>query len=141
MSNSETIQQMYAAFGRGDVATILELVAEDVEWDYGVVSTKVPWLQARHGRDSIAGFFEVLATELEFHQFEPKAILESDRLVVAVLDIQMTVKATGRRVVEEDLVHVWHFDNDGKVARYRHRVDTHQHLVAWDPTADPTARA
>jgi hypothetical protein len=29
-----------------------------------------------------------------------------------------------------DEVHIWRFDNEGKVASFRHRVDTHaQHLA------------
>jgi ketosteroid isomerase-like protein len=42
MQNSKIVQEMYAAFGRGDVPAILQRLADDVEWEYGVNSTDVP---------------------------------------------------------------------------------------------------
>jgi ketosteroid isomerase-like protein len=129
MPNKETVQDIYAAFGRGDVAAILERLDEGVEWEYGAAS-EVPWLQPRRGRTGAAEFFASL-TALEIQTFILKAILEGDGLVVALIDVEATVKATGKRYVEEDEVHIWYFDENGKVVRFRHRVDTHQHYQAW----------
>jgi ketosteroid isomerase-like protein len=130
MSNVRTVQEMYAAFGRGDVPAILSRLADSVEWEYGPVSTTVPWLQRRHGRDGAAGFFASLA-EIELHRFAPKEFLEGDGVVVVLIDVEFTVRATGKRVAEEDEIHVWRFDPDGRVVRYRHGVDTHLHQLAW----------
>jgi hypothetical protein len=44
------------------------------------------------------------------------------------------VRATGRRIVEEDEVHLWHFNAEGHVQRFRHRADTHQHQTAYAGT-------
>ena len=33
MSNTETVKAIYEAFGRGDVATILDKLDDAVEWD------------------------------------------------------------------------------------------------------------
>jgi ketosteroid isomerase-like protein len=33
VSNVDTVQAIYEAFGRGDVASILDHHADDVEWD------------------------------------------------------------------------------------------------------------
>ncbi|MES1245515.1 MAG: nuclear transport factor 2 family protein [Acidobacteriota bacterium] len=130
MGNLATVQQMYAAFGRGDVPAILEHLDEAVEWEYGGNSTDVPWLQPRHGREGAAAFFASLA-ELDIHRFEVKTLLEGEGVVVALIDIESTVKATGKKVGEEDEVHLWRFNSEGKVTRFRHRVDTHGHQVAW----------
>jgi ketosteroid isomerase-like protein len=129
MRNSETVQAIHAAFGRGDIPSILSRLSEDVQWEYGVSSTDVPWLQPRSGRADVAKFFEALAA-VEFSRFQPKTVLENGPIAVSLVDVEATVKATGRRVVEEDEVHIWHFDEHGPVSRFRHRVDTHQHLVA-----------
>ena len=44
MTNTQTIQALYAAFGRGDVATILSCVTDDVDWNNsGVASRECPW--------------------------------------------------------------------------------------------------
>ena len=47
MSNIPTVQDIYAAFGRGDVPAILAQLAEDVDWEYGMADAGVPWLQPR----------------------------------------------------------------------------------------------
>ncbi|MGZ8378610.1 MAG: nuclear transport factor 2 family protein [Gemmatirosa sp.] len=131
MPHADVIREIYGAFGRGDVPAILARLAEDVEWEYGVNATSVPWLQPRRGRDAAAGFFEAFAGATEMHRFEVKAVLQDGNLVVAVIDIEFTVRATGRRVVEEDEVHVWRFADD-RVVRFRHRADTHQQQRAYE---------
>jgi ketosteroid isomerase-like protein len=124
VAHVDTVQQIYQAFGRGDVAAILDQFAAGVEWEYGINSTDVPWLQPRRGRAQVAEFFQALAA-LEIRKFQPKTFLESDNIVLVLVDLDATVRSTGRRVVEEDEVHIWHFDDAGKVSRFRHRADTH----------------
>jgi ketosteroid isomerase-like protein len=130
MGNTEKVQHIYESFGRGDVPAILEHLAETVEWEYGIVSTDVPWLQKRRGRGEVPKFFESLA-EFEMQKFEPKTFLENDNVVVVLLDVEFKVKATGTTVVEEDETHIWYFDSEGKVSRFAHKVDTHQHCAAY----------
>src|SRR5262245_57481992 len=130
MTCKETVLEMYAAFGRGDVPAILERLAPDVEWEYDASPTEVPWLQPRQGRSGAAAFFASLEN-LEFHRFEPRMILEDGTTVVALVDIEATVRKTGIRVTELDEVHIWHFGDDGLVTRFRHRVDTLKQLRAW----------
>lgn len=127
---AERIQAIYGAFGRGDIPAILEHLAEDVDWEYGLAPNGVPWLQRRRGRAGAAEFFQTLGA-LDFHKFVPKTILEGPGIAVSLVDIEVTIKATGRRVAEEDEVHVWHFGPDGLVKRFRHCVDTAQHVAAY----------
>ena len=130
MSHLATVQGIYAAFRRGDVPAILECLAEDVAWEYGLNSTDVPWLQPRRGRSEVGGFFRSLGA-VEFHRLEVTTFLESGSVVVVLLQVEATVYATGRRVSEADEVHIWHFDDAGRVARFRHRADTHQQHLAF----------
>jgi ketosteroid isomerase-like protein len=128
-ANSNTVREMYEAFGRGDIPVILAKLDENVEWEYGVAPHEVPWLQPRRGRKGAGEFFESLAA-VEFHSFVPKAILEGENVVVALVDLSFTVKNTGKKVVEEDETHVWRFNAAGKVVRFRHCADTNQHVQA-----------
>jgi hypothetical protein len=89
----------------------------------------VPWLQARRGREGAAAFFSSLAA-LDFKKFTPKTFLEETGVVVVLLDVEFSVKATGKSVAEEDQVHIWNFDELGEVVRFRHRVDTQKHALA-----------
>lgn len=129
-NNANTVREIYEAFGRGDVPAILARLDENVEWEYGAAPHGVPWLEPRHGRNEAAKFFESLAV-IEIHSFVPKAILEGEKLVVAVVDITFTVKKTGKKVVEQDEAHIWRFNDAGKVVRFRHCSDTNQHMQAF----------
>ncbi len=129
VSNLTTVRAIYSAFGRGDVPTILTHLDEHVDWEYGAGTTSVPWLQHRHGRDGAAAFLASLQG-LSITRFVPKALMEGDGLVVALIDLEATVTATERTIVEEDEVHIWYFNEAGRVSRFRHRVDTYQHVVA-----------
>jgi ketosteroid isomerase-like protein len=133
VSNLATVQGIYAAFGRRDVPAILEFLAEDVVWEYGLNSTDVPWLQPRRGRAEVVKFFEALGA-IDFARLEASAFFEAGSTVVVLLQLEATVKATGRQVVEEDEVHIWHFDAAGRVSRFRHRVDTLLHQLAYHGT-------
>jgi ketosteroid isomerase-like protein len=130
MSNAKTVQDIYGAFGAGDIPAILSKLADDVDWEYGQSKNDVPWLQPRRGRNAVGGFFEAIGAGLEFHKFVPKQIIDGGDTVVALVDIEVTVKATGKRITEEDEIHLWRFGPDGKVARFRHGVDTHAHHLA-----------
>jgi ketosteroid isomerase-like protein len=128
-TNSNTVREIYAAFGRGDIPAILAKLDENVEWEYGAAPHEVPWLQPRRGRNGAGEFFESLAA-IEFHSFVPKAILAGENVVVALVDLSFTVRKTGKKVVEEDETHVWRFNDAGKVVRFRHCADTNQQVQA-----------
>lgn len=89
----------------------------------------MPWLQLLKGRAAVGGFFETLGA-VKFNPFEPKHFLAARNLVVTLSDVSFMVKATGKTVVEPEEVHIWHFDDAGKVARMRHRADTWQQAQA-----------
>jgi uncharacterized protein len=124
MSPIETVETMYAAFGRGDVPTILSCLAEDVEWEYGSHGAPLPWLQPLRGRNQVPHFFQALQQGIEITRFVPTHIMGKDRVVVALIDLTFTVKASGRSLEEPDEAHIWHFNDKGQVQRFRHRIDT-----------------
>jgi uncharacterized protein len=135
MSNKQTVAAIYEAFLRGDVPFILGQLAEDVEWEYGAVSTDIPWLQHARGRDGAMQFFTGVVQDLHITRLQVNNILEDGRTVVALCDIEG--KMNNVHLVEEDEVHIWHFDDAGRVKKFRHRVDTHQLWMAWHEQAGP----
>lgn len=128
--NVARTRAVFDAFARGDVAFILDQLADDVAWEYGRVSNGVPWYQNRRGRAGAAEFFQSLAA-VEFHVFAPTRFVGDGDLVIVLLDSDYTVRATGRRVVYQDAVMLWRFDDAGRITHFAHRVDTHQ---AWAAT-------
>ena len=130
MSNLQTVQSIYEAFGRGDIRAILGHLHTDIDWDYGITDAGVPWLRPGRGPSHVRQFFESLSA-VDFKTFQPKTFLEAGNVVVALIDVAFEVKATGRPVKEEDEVHIWHFDGEGHVTRVSHKIDTYQHWVAF----------
>lgn len=130
MSNVPTIQGLYAAFERGDVPEVLSHMAEDIEWEYFPLSVDVPWLRSYRGRAEVPKFFQTIGSGFDFHRFEPKTFLENGNVVVVLIDVDFTVKATGHRIQEEDEVHIWRFDDAGRITRFAHKLDTHRHLMS-----------
>ena len=55
--NLELIQQGYEAFGRGDIAAVLDILSDDVEWS---VTEVLPQGGRLQGKQEVAGFFERL---------------------------------------------------------------------------------
>ncbi len=131
MSNVQTVQGIYAAFGKGDVPAILGTLAEDVEWEYGAVPNGVPWLEQRRGRAAVGGFFEAVGRELDISLFAPKTFLEGPNLVAVLVDVDAKAKRSGGKISERDEVHLWHFDASGKVVKFRHVVDTYAAVKAY----------
>ncbi|GAB4042202.1 MAG: hypothetical protein Fur0014_14270 [Rubrivivax sp.] len=124
MTPVERVQRIYAAFGQGDVPFILSCLAPDVLWEYGTPPNPIPWLQPLQGRDAVLRFFEVLHAQVEFQVFRPTQFFGDGLTVVDLVDLEFTVRATGKRVIEVDEAHIWRFDEQGLVQRFRHRADT-----------------
>jgi ketosteroid isomerase-like protein len=130
MSNVETVQAIYAAFGRGDVPFILDQVADDVAWeawaDNSAQTAGVAHLAPRHGKQGVAEFFGVVGT-FEIVDFDVIAILDGGDKVAAEFVIEANLPNGGHYRDEE--MHLWSFDEDGKVTRLRHYTDTAKHIA------------
>lgn len=124
------VNRIYAAFGIGDVPTILDYMAPEVDWEYGWTASPVPWLQPGRGPAHVGSFFQSLTEHLEFESFEVNHVLPGDGVVVALVSLRANVRSTGRTIVETDEAQIWHFDDQGRVVRFRHGVDTLRHAEA-----------
>lgn len=132
-----TVLEMYAAFGRGDIAGVLSAVGEEVEWgldpDAPVVAA-VPWLALVSTRDEVGSvYFAAVAADLEWHAFEPLAVGQDGDHVVAAIRVSFTVRATGKAVDALE-AHFFTFGPDAHIARYRPILDTAAFIDAF--TAD-----
>ena len=123
MSNAEAVQAIYEAFGRGDVATILDKLDDAVEWETTVPVSDVPWLQARRGKANIVGFFESLAP-LKITHFEPYTIFDGGDKVFVLIAFEAI--AQGKSYSFPNNGHLWQFNAAGKVVKYDHVTDTAQ---------------
>src|SRR4051812_20219065 len=83
--NTKLVQEMYAAFGRGDVQGVLDRLDGGVVWT-GVkgASAAVPMAGERRGTAAVAEFFAALGRSLTFTTFEPRAFVAQGDTVVAL---------------------------------------------------------
>jgi uncharacterized protein len=126
----ETVSQIYAAFGRGDVPAILGLLHEQVQWETwennAAQAADVPWLRAGTGREAAAAFFQVIGG-FKFNDFKVLGLMASDTQVAAEVFVDAVVPGGGRARDEE--VHLWNVDAQGRVTRFRHYCDTAKHIA------------
>jgi ketosteroid isomerase-like protein len=121
VNNTETVKAIYEAFGRGDVATILEKLDDAVEWENVVPVSDVPWLLARRGKANIVGFFQSMAP-LQITRFEPHTIFDGGDKVFVLITFEAT--AGGKQYSFPNNGHLWQFNAAGKVVKYDHVTDT-----------------
>ena len=130
-ANLAAVQQIYAAFGQGDVAAIQEVCAEDVRWEDWADNfgqrAGLDHFKARSGRDGVAEFFAV-AGAMEISDFQVLSTMASDEQVAVEIEIEAALPGGGAYRDQE--IHLWTFDGDGKVSRLRHYADTAKHIAA-----------
>lgn len=123
MTNIERVQAIYAAFGRGDLAYLLEQVDDDVTWGIdSVTAGEVPQYGVHRGKAGVTKFFTAFAETADFKSFDPKDFVAAGDHVFNQLQYELTVKATGKPVKDSSMQH-WTFKN-GKLIRWRGYEDT-----------------
>jgi ketosteroid isomerase-like protein len=126
-----TAADVYAAFGRGDVPAILDRLAPDVAWDAFADSfaarAGVEHLRPGHGKEDVASFFALIGTWTA-RAFEVQAIVGDEDWAVARIVAEFELPGGGAFRDEE--LHSWRLGPDGRVAEFRHHVDTAKHIAA-----------
>ena len=135
MSNLATVQGIYEAFGKGDVPAILEVLADDVEWeawgDNSSVNAGVPWMTPRHGKAEVVHFFET-AGQMDIVDLQILNMMEGGDQVAVEFVLEANLPAWGGGHYRDEEVHLWTFNGDGKVSRLRHYTDTAKHIAAFN---------
>ena len=115
-SASRVVRKAYEAFGRGDVKTILELVADEVDWEF-VGSASLAYAGRRRNKSEVEDFFAAIPRADDMHTFEPGEFIEAGEHVTVLG--RETAKALESGIeFESDWVHVFTV-REGKVTRWR----------------------
>jgi ketosteroid isomerase-like protein len=105
--NIAFVQDLYAAFGRGDLPYILERFAPELE-EFGVSAAgraRAPWHTTTTKRDGVAAYFQQLLGALEPVSFEPRHFAAGDDYVYATVDQAYKVRANGKTLPMRNGVH------------------------------------
>lgn len=120
--NIQVVQDLYAAFGRGDVPGVLELLAEDVDWFFNGRSQDIPFAGRWQGREEMMDFFRTVGETCEVLAFGPNEVITLGEHVLSLGHERVRVRATGREF-ETDWAHLFTVQ-DGQVVRLREFYDT-----------------
>ena len=127
----ETVQAIYAAFGKGDIPAIVELLDDQVAWeaweDNSAQKAGVPWLRGGTGKAAALAFFQVIGA-FKFEDFQVLGLMAGDRQVAAEVLVDLVLPG-GKRVRDEEM-HLWNLNDRGRVVRFRHYLDTAKHIAA-----------
>jgi len=126
--NVKVVDGIYDAFRQGDVDAILEVVADDVDWQTEAAGPGAPWWGPHAGKDGVRDFFVEVGSTMVIDEFTVLAMAASDTDVLTVVKFVAHVATTGRSISME-LHHRFTF-RDGKVCRYRGTEDTQQTAAA-----------
>src|SRR5437763_473048 len=95
--NIQTIKDLYAAFGRGDVPTILAALSPDVSWEVEAPA-EISIAGIRKGPEAVKGFFQAIAADHGEPKLEIAEYLSSADAVATFGRYKCTVKKTGKYV-------------------------------------------
>jgi ketosteroid isomerase-like protein len=110
MSNVDTARSAYDAFGRGDLETLKETLAEDGTW---LTSDELPLGGETRGRDAILANFAQIPNYWSSFSVEPEEFIDAGDWVV-VRGTQRAGNDSGS--FEAPFAHLLRFQ-DGKIAR------------------------
>jgi len=119
--NVQQAKDNYAAFGRGDIAAIMQTLVDDVEW---IVpgTADVPTAGTFRGKQAVQDWFGVVGQTVEFQRFEPYEFIGQGDKVVVLVHVAGLVRGTNRAYTSED-AHVATY-RDGKLVHFQVFTDT-----------------
>lgn len=119
--NTQRVMDVYAAFGRGDIAAFLDALTDDVEWVMPGPSD-LPFVGTFRGKAGVQEWLGKTMANLQFRVFEPRESIAQGDKVVVLMHTDVAFSRTGRDIAGSE-VHVWTV-RDGKIARQQSYEDT-----------------
>jgi ketosteroid isomerase-like protein len=117
-SNTNVIEQAYAAFGRGDIPALLALLDDDVEW---TSPRTLPHGGEFHGPAEVVKFFEGIGAAWDPLTLEVHQVDEVGDMVVGVVRADGTLR--GGKPAGYGAVHVFRV-RAAKIQSFHEYVDT-----------------
>jgi uncharacterized protein len=127
--NTRLAQSAYEAFGRGDIPALAEMMADDIEWVHPGNPSEHPNGGTFKGKEAVLGWFGALGSSTDFARFEPREFIAQGDKVVSLVDVEATVRATGRTINDRE-AHLWTF-REGKLAHFQIFLDTAAGAAAY----------
>ena len=108
-SSKKVVDNMFAAFAKGDIDSILETVTEDTVWIYH--GTQVIPKAEYHGKEGARKFFAGILNGTEVLKFEPEKFIIQDNMVVILGNEHQKIKKSGKEL-KQKWVQVYTIENN-----------------------------
>jgi ketosteroid isomerase-like protein len=105
--NIQTVQQVYADFGKQNVEGVLNAFTDDVIWNDGN-KPEIPYSKIRNGKEETLSFFMELGSTLAFTEFTPQEFYADNDAVLVKGSFAGKAIATEKSFASE-WVHIWKF--------------------------------
>lgn len=128
-SNLTLIQDLYGAFGRGDLPAVLDALTPDVTWGMVGRTEDFPMAGIRNGKAGAAEFFKVMHEVKDMTNFHIDRFLAAEDVVFAWGGYDWTMR---RNCVQgkSEFLHVYTL-RDGKILSWRGHQDTAKLAAAY----------
>lgn len=110
--NRQTVEAIYAAFSRRDIAAVMALASSDIRIEQ---STALPWGGKFSGHDGLRDFLARLTEQVD-SSVEVERFIDAGSSIVAIGRTKGTIRATGR-TFDVPVAHVWRIQ-DGKATAF-----------------------
>lgn len=115
--NVDVVLSDYAAFGRGDIATIQASLTDNCDWSHVGNPAIVPFAGTFIGKSEVGRFFENVGKSVQVTQFQPGNLSASEWEVSCPVMISGTVRSTGKPF-SSNVQQTFTFDASGKVSKW-----------------------
>ena len=123
VSPKEVVADIYAAFSRGDLPTILSHLHENVLWETMGQSVNIPYGGQFKGKSQVPNFFIAQKDSFKMLAFKVNEIFQNGNVVTAYGMHRGEGLKSG--IASETIWAMrWEFDNDGKIIRLNNYFDT-----------------
>jgi uncharacterized protein len=120
-ANRQLVQQAYQSVKAGNVQSLLNSLAEEVQWQLPEMEN-VPFAGTWCGREQVGQFFSIVAQTQDVVEFELEDFIMQGDKVVVLGRFSQRIKSTGR-ISASAWAHVWTIKG-GKVTHFYEYVDT-----------------
>ncbi len=119
------MEELYEAFGRGEIAPVLAAMDPDIEWYEAEGNPWSPGHPFVGPQQVLDGVIQRIGAEFEGFEIRPTRFLAAgDTVVMEGRYRARSNKSTGKPL-DAEAVHVWDWRN-GKIVRFHQYVDTRQ---------------
>jgi ketosteroid isomerase-like protein len=125
------VKGLYAAFGRGDVPSVLALLHPEVDWREAESSPYRPNAERWVGPDAVVSqLFVPMGDDWSFFEVRPSLFHEAGE-VVTVEGRYAAQHAQSSNELDCQFCHVWTV-RDGKIVKFQQYMDTARFIEAMD---------